>query len=105
MSTKPLFRVFALVLVMALLLPTSPARASLLPQAVNPTAPTITTDQFGYTMDDSEPLNWIDTSAGTNLSILRGAAAIDLPFTFKYYENAYDRLYLTLNGYLSFTNF
>ena len=50
--------------------------------------------------------NWIDTSGGISLGLLNecdGAAAVLLPFSFKYYENVYTTLYVGYTGFLSFT--
>ena len=47
-------------------------------------------DDFGYTWNDWEPLNWIDASGGTNTGIsgtTDHAGPIDIGFPFKFYEN------------------
>lgn len=64
-------------------------------------------DNFGYEWDDSVALNWIDTTAGTNTGLTGFDAVtgpISLPFSFKFYENTYKKIYIAGPGYLSFTN-
>jgi len=64
-------------------------------------------DDFGYTWDDSVPLNWIDASGGTDTGIdsdTDRAGPIDIGFPFKYYENTYDRLFISRYGFLSFND-
>ncbi|MFV2044293.1 MAG: hypothetical protein ACC700_13810 [Anaerolineales bacterium] len=64
-------------------------------------------DQFGYTWDDSVAFSWIDASGGTDTGISGyggGVGPIGLPFTFKYYENAYTQLYISAHGYVTFAD-
>ena len=66
-----------------------------------------TADHFGYTWDDTQPLNWIDATGGTRLAALDGqddqaSPAIKIGFNFKFYENSYDSLYVSANGFLTF---
>lgn len=64
-------------------------------------------DDFGYTWDDSAPLNWISAAGGTNAGVSPndpGSNAIAIGFPFKYYENTYTNVYIVLHGYLSFTD-
>lgn len=61
-------------------------------------------DDFGYTWDDSVPLNWIDAMGGTDagLSGQRDyTGPINIDFPFKFYENTYNELYITGSGYIS----
>jgi len=65
-------------------------------------------DNFGYTWNDSEPVNWIDVSTGTDTNFTNSypnaaALSVDIPFAFKYFEYVYDKLYIVSAGYLSFT--
>jgi hypothetical protein len=67
-------------------------------------------DNFGYTWDDSVPLDWIDATVGTDtgLSGESGNYALgplSLPFSFPYYENTYGSLYIAASGYLAFTEY
>ena len=64
-------------------------------------------DDFGYTWDDSVPLNWIDASGGTDAGINSStdhAGPIDIGFSFKYYENAYTQLYISRFGFVAFND-
>ena len=64
-------------------------------------------DDFGYTWNDWEPLNWIDASEGTNTGISSttvSAGPIDIGFPFKFYENTRSQLYISRFGYLTFNN-
>ena len=66
-------------------------------------------DDFGYTWNDSVPLNWIDATGGTDTGMSgsgsgRKVGPISLPFPFKYYENTYTSLYIAASGYLAFTD-
>ena len=64
-------------------------------------------DDFGYTWDDSVPLNWISAAGGANAGVSPndpGSNAIAIGFPFKYYENTYTQLYIVLHGYLTFTD-
>lgn len=67
-------------------------------------------DNFGYTWDDSLALNWIDTSGGTDTGLTgdssgNATSSITLPFSFKYYENTYNQIYIAASGYLGFTDY
>lgn len=65
-------------------------------------------DQFGYTWDDSIPLDWLDATTGTDTG-MSGASReqvvgpISLPFAFDYYSNRYGSLYIAASGYVAFT--
>ncbi len=66
-------------------------------------------DEFGYTWDDTVPLNWIDATSGTDTGMSgssdgKKVGPIALPFSFKYYENTYTSLYIAASGYLAFTD-
>jgi hypothetical protein len=66
-------------------------------------------DDFGYTWDDSVALNWIDATGGTHTGLSGSSngqktGPIGLPFSFKYYENTYNSLYIAASGYLAFTD-
>ena len=64
-------------------------------------------DDFGYTWDDSEPLNWIDASGGINTGInasVDHAGPFDIGFPFKYYENTYGQLFVSRFGFLAFND-
>jgi len=65
-------------------------------------------DDFGYTWDDSVEFHWIDASSGTDTGLSgdsRGKAVgpIPLPFSFKYYENTYNEVWIAASGYLAFS--
>jgi hypothetical protein len=65
-------------------------------------------DEFGYTWDDSVPMNWIDATGGTDTGLSgdswdQATGAVPLPFPFKYYENTYTEVYIAAGGYLAFT--
>lgn len=65
-------------------------------------------DDFGYIWDDSVALNWIDASSGTDATIdppyWVEAGPIDIGFPFKYYENTYTQLYISMYGFVSFNS-
>ena len=68
-------------------------------------APTATggPDEYGYTWDDSVPVNWIEGTTETGLSGSGDyVGPISLGFSFNYYENSYTDLYITSSGYISF---
>jgi len=74
----------------------------------SPTALT-TTDQYGYTMDDTVSYLWVDARAsGVVADFIVGdrddghTDAIPIGFDFKYYENIYNQLYISTNGFVSF---
>ena len=62
-------------------------------------------DTFGYTYSDSKPYAWIDATQGV-LVDLSGDDNVSDPiaigFQFPFYENSYDKLYITTNGWISF---
>jgi hypothetical protein len=64
-------------------------------------------DDFGYTWDDSVALSWIDaTTSGIDTGMGGDgsqAVGVSLPFSFKYYENTYNRVYIVGAGYLGFS--
>jgi hypothetical protein len=60
-------------------------------------------DDFGYTWDDSVPMNWIEATGGTKLEFARSVAGpVDIGFPFKFYENTYAQLWVSQDGFLSF---
>ncbi len=60
-------------------------------------------DEFGYTWDDTVVEAWIDASDGTSAVLSPDHTdLIALPFDFKYYENTYDGLFISLYGFVSF---
>lgn len=64
-------------------------------------------DQFGYTWDDTIALSWIDATGGTDTGLSESTPAVGpiaLPFSFKYYENAYSQVYASKHGYIGFAN-
>jgi len=83
--------------------PLTEAAAAMAPQAIG--GP----DDFGYTWDDSVPLNWIDATTGADTGMGGSSwgqkvGPVNLPFPFKYYENSYGSLYIAASGYLAFTD-
>jgi hypothetical protein len=62
-------------------------------------------DDFGYTWDKTIPLSWIDASGGIDTGITPNnnrTGPIDIGFPFKYYENTYSSLYISLYGFVTF---
>ncbi|MCP4168958.1 MAG: hypothetical protein GY759_24105 [Chloroflexi bacterium] len=57
-------------------------------------------DDFGYTWDDSVPLDWVDASSGNDAD----SGRIKIGFPFKYYENTYDYLYVSRHGFVAFSD-
>jgi hypothetical protein len=67
-------------------------------------------DDFGYTWDDTVAFSWIDAVPGTDTGMSGDSAyqhvgPIVLPFSFKYYENTYDQVWIGGSGYMGFTSF
>ena len=71
-------------------------------------AESITSDHFGYQVDDTVPLQWVNASSGTEVFIDGGdrddnySEAISIGFGFKFYEKTFDQVYIGTNGFLSF---
>ena len=64
-------------------------------------------DDFGYTWTDTEPLNWLNASGGTDTGInnsTKSAGPIDIGFPFKFYENVRSQAYISLYGFLAFNS-
>ncbi|MCB9134882.1 MAG: hypothetical protein H6636_05625 [Anaerolineales bacterium] len=64
-------------------------------------------DEFGYTWDDTVPVNWIDASGGVNTGILTNrdyTGLVDIGFPFRFYENTYMQLYISFYGRVSFSD-
>lgn len=56
-----------------------------------------------YGCDDGTGFSWIDTSGGTSLSLgIDAYVEISLGFSFPFYGNTYNTVYLVSNGYLVF---
>ncbi|MFX0099639.1 MAG: hypothetical protein ACFFCS_08660 [Candidatus Hodarchaeota archaeon] len=68
----------------------------------------ITPSQIGllnYQVSISSTYNWIDATAGTHLSLSDDGSYGDLlPFTFQFYDDDFSWIYISANGYLSFTD-
>lgn len=73
-----------------------------------PLSETATSDNFGYTRDDSASYNWSDASSGVLVDFGAGGhddgsvGPINLGFNFKFYENSYPQIYISTNGILTF---
>jgi hypothetical protein len=58
-----------------------------------------------YTMIPGSNYDWIDATGGTELLLSDdGYSTQGLPFSFSFYNNTYNTIYLGANGYLSFTD-
>ncbi len=58
-----------------------------------------------YTMDIGNPYTWIDASGGQELILTDDDySAIPLPFEFQFYNETFSTIYISSNGYLSFTD-
>ncbi len=58
-----------------------------------------------FIMDDTTPYNWIDATSGSVLSLSDDSyASVPLPFNFEFYDQSFDTLYVSSNGWMSFTN-
>lgn len=75
-------------------------------QALNTGGP----DNYGYTFRDSrsgESYSWINAaSGGTSLGFSNNSYmyySASLPFSFNYYENTYTQLYISANGFITFS--
>jgi hypothetical protein len=64
------------------------------------------TDRFGYQMDDTTHVDWIEATGGTKLVFNTYddgfIGPVDIGFPFKFYENTYSQLYISTNGLVSF---
>lgn len=63
-------------------------------------------DDYGYVWDDNVPFSWIDATSGTSTGMTgtnQQIGPIPLPFSFKYYENTYNQVYVSTNGTLGFS--
>ena len=64
-------------------------------------------DNFGYSYDDTQPVEWVDATSGTD-SGLSGhsngqyTGPVDLGFTFPFYENTYDQVFIAASGFITF---
>jgi hypothetical protein len=61
-------------------------------------------DEFGYTWKGAA-YSWIDASGGSDTGINSSndsAGPLDIGFPFKYYENVYSQIYISLYGFLAF---
>jgi hypothetical protein len=73
-----------------------------------PFAETATSDNFGYTRDDSATYNWLDASSGVPIDFGAGGhddgsvGPINLGFNFRFYEYSYPQIYISTNGILTF---
>ncbi len=61
-------------------------------------------DAFGYTFDDNVNFRWPDATQGikTNISGDDEYGHVDLGFEFPFYEQSWDSVYVSTNGFLSF---
>lgn len=63
-------------------------------------------DDYGYVWDDTAPLNWIDAGGGADTGLTNRnndhTGPIEIGFPFKYYENTYTNLYISLFGFVTF---
>ncbi len=60
-------------------------------------------DEFGYLWSDGN-LNWVDASGGIDPGISPSnnhSGPIEIGFPFKYYENTYSSLYISLYGFVT----
>ena len=56
-------------------------------------------------MNIDHTYTWIDASVGTELGLSDDdSAQVQLPFEFTYYNNSFSNVYVSSNGYLSFTD-
>jgi hypothetical protein len=64
-------------------------------------------DEFGYTWNDTVSFSWINATSGV-ATTLGGSTTvvgpISLPFSFRFYENTYNQIYISKYGYAGFTN-
>ncbi|MHA2244672.1 MAG: S8 family serine peptidase, partial [Candidatus Hodarchaeales archaeon] len=62
-------------------------------------------DIYNYKMNDTIIYNWIDTTSGTILPLDDDdSEAVELPFLFHMYGQAFSDVYVSSNGWLSFYN-
>lgn len=61
-------------------------------------------DDFGYTLNENVPFQWIDATSGTRLD-LEGddeVLAVQIGFSFPFYEQTWDQVFVSTNGFLTF---
>ncbi len=69
------------------------------------TADVIAAELTNYLMDDSVSYQWIDATSGTLLQLSDDDyEAVSLPFSFKFYDQSFNTLYVSSNGWMSFVN-
>ncbi|MGC9780046.1 MAG: S8 family serine peptidase [Candidatus Heimdallarchaeota archaeon] len=69
------------------------------------TADVIAAELTNYLMDDSVSNQWIDATSGTLLQLSDDDyEAVSLPFSFEFYDQSFNTLYVSSNGWMSFVN-
>ncbi len=69
------------------------------------TADVIAAELTNYLMDDSVSYQWIDATSGTLLQLSDDDyEAVPLPFSFEFYDQSFNTLYVSSNGWMSFFN-
>ncbi len=84
----------------------TPVQAAPVPDEKRPTA--LDSNRYGYVMDDSVAMNWVDAVAlGTPLTFPSSDdsfTSFSIGFAFKFYENSYTTVYVSTNGLITFGN-
>ncbi len=64
-------------------------------------------DYYGYTWNNSVSYSWMSALEATELEITNSdtfnTGPVSLPFSFDFYENTYDKIYISRFGYLTFS--
>lgn len=64
-------------------------------------------EEYGYQTDDTVPYSWKDPASATPVSFSSPddgfAGPVSMGFVFPFYENTYSEIYLSTNGFISFS--
>ncbi len=65
-------------------------------------------DDYGYTWDDTVPVDWVDATNGTQADISGSSSGkfhgpVEVGFAFPYYEGAYTQVWIGGSGFLTFS--
>ncbi len=73
-------------------------------ESVSVGASTASSDDFGYTLNENVPFQWIDATSGTRLNLEGNdeVLAVQIGFSFPFYEQNWDQVFVSTNGLLMF---
>ena len=67
-------------------------------------------DYFGYTWNNGASISWKDATGGTAVALsgsgdYQGYGPVNLPFSFKFYDEVYNGLYIGASGFVTFDDY